>query len=62
MRAATAKRSTRHEQPLDSLPLPEELDIDVLGEFPGLRLESDNESALTKEDEESGENELEKKT
>jgi len=39
--------------------LPEELDIDVLGEFPGLKLESGNESALTKEAEEVAENELE---
>jgi RNA polymerase primary sigma factor len=59
LRVGTAKRSSRHEQTLDSLPLPEELDIDVLGEFPGLRLESGNESALTKEGEEVTENELE---
>jgi len=39
--------------------LPEELDIDVLGEFPGLKLESANESALTKEEEDATDNELE---
>jgi len=44
---------------LDSLTLPEELDIDVLGEFPGLKLESANESALPKEEEDVAENELE---
>jgi len=55
----TARRSSRHEQTLETLTLPEELDIDVLGEFPGLKLESANESALTKEEEDVAENELE---
>jgi RNA polymerase primary sigma factor len=39
--------------------LPEELDVDVLGEFPGLKLENGNESDLTKEAEEVVENEPE---
>jgi len=55
----TARGSSGHEQTLDSLTLPEELDIDVLGEFPGLKLESANESALPKEEEDVAENELE---
>ncbi len=55
----TARRSSRHEQTLETLTLPEELDIDVLGEFPELKLESANESALTKEEEDVAENELE---
>ena len=44
---------------METLTLPEELDIDVLGEFPGLKVESANESALTKEEENVAENELE---
>jgi RNA polymerase primary sigma factor len=59
LRVGTARRSSGHEQTLDSLTLPEELDIDVLGEFPGLKLESANESALTKEEEDATDNELE---
>jgi len=55
----TARRSSRHEQTLETLTLPEELDVDVLGEFPGLKLESGNESAPTKEEEDVAENELE---
>jgi RNA polymerase primary sigma factor len=55
----TARRSSGHEQTLDSLILPEELDIDVLGEIPGLKLENPSESALTKEEEDSTDNELE---
>jgi RNA polymerase primary sigma factor len=39
--------------------LPEELDIDTFGDFPGLTLENGNESDLTKEGEEVGENEPE---
>lgn len=58
MRVGTARRSSGHEQTLDSLTLPEELDIDLLGEFPGLKLESPNESVLAKEEEEVTENEL----
>jgi RNA polymerase primary sigma factor len=55
----TARRSFGPEKTLDSLTLPEELDIDVLGEFPGLKLESGNETALTREEEDVAENELE---
>ena len=44
---------------MEPLTSPEELDIDLLGEFPGLRLESGNESALTKEEEDAPDNELE---
>jgi len=55
----TARRSSGQEQTLDSLTLPEELDIDVLGEFPGLKLETANESALPKEEEDVTDNELE---
>ncbi len=55
----TARRSSGHEQTLDSLTLPEELDIDVLGEIPGLKLETANESSLTKEEEDVTDNELE---
>jgi len=55
----TARRSSGHEQTLDSLTLPEELDIDLLGQFPGLKLENPNESGLAKEEEEVAENELE---
>ena len=59
LRVDTARRSSGHEQTLDSLTLPEELDIDLLGQFPGLKLESVNESGLAKEEEEVAENELE---
>ena len=59
MRLGTARRSSGHEKTLDPLTFPEELDIDVLGEFPGLKLESGNETALTREEEDVAENELE---
>ena len=55
----TPRRSSRHEQTLEPLTLPEELDIDLLGEFPGLKLESANDSVLTKEEEDTTDNELE---
>ena len=55
----TGRRSSRHEQTLEPLILPEELDIDLLGEFPGLKLERGNESVLTKEEEDATDNELE---
>ena len=55
----TARRSSRDEHTLEPLTSPEELDIDLLGEFPGLRLESGNESIPTKEEEEPPDNELE---
>jgi RNA polymerase primary sigma factor len=59
LRVGTARRPSDHEQTLDSLTLPEELDIDVLGEFPGLKLETRDESALAKEEEDVAESELE---
>jgi len=59
LRLGTARRSSGHEKTLDPLTFPEELDIDVLGEFPGLKLESGNETALTREEEDVAENELE---
>jgi RNA polymerase primary sigma factor len=55
----TARRSSRQEPALEPLTLSEELDIDLLGEFPGLKLESGNESALAKEEEDATDNELE---
>jgi RNA polymerase primary sigma factor len=55
----TARRSSQDEHTLEPLTSPEELDIDFLGEFPGLRLESANESVLTKEEEDAPDNELE---
>jgi len=59
LRVGTARRSSRDEHTLEPLTSPEELDIDLLGEFPGLRLESGNESIPTKEEEEPPDNELE---
>jgi RNA polymerase primary sigma factor len=59
LRVGTARRSSRDEHTLEPLTSPEELDIDLFGEFPGLRLESGNESALTKEEEDAPDNELE---
>jgi RNA polymerase primary sigma factor len=55
----TARRSSREEHTLEPLTSPEELDIDLLGEFPRLRLESGSEPALTKEEEDAPDSELE---
>ena len=54
-----ARRSSREEHTLEPLTSPEELDIDLLGEFPRLRLESGSEPALTKEEEDAPDSELE---
>ena len=54
-----ARKSAQHEQTWDSLPLPEELDIDVLNELPALKLEGGIESGLMKEEEEIPEDEPE---
>lgn len=54
-----ARKSAQHEQTWDPLPLPEELDVDVLKELPALKLESGIESGLTKEEEEVTEDEPE---
>jgi len=55
----TARGSSREEHTLEPLTSPEELDIDLLGEFPRLRLESGSEPALTKEEEDAPDSELE---
>jgi RNA polymerase primary sigma factor len=59
LRVETARRSSREEHTLEPLTSPEELDIDLLGEFPRLRLESGSEPALTKEEEDAPDSELE---
>jgi RNA polymerase primary sigma factor len=59
LKAAVLKRRFPNEQNVDSLVQPEEFDIDVFRELPGLRLQSETETVLPKEQDEPIETELE---
>lgn len=59
MKAAVLKRRFPNEQNVDSLVQPEEFDIDVYKELPGLRLQNETETVLAKEQDDAIENELE---
>ena len=59
MKKGVPKRSYRSDLNIDSLILPEEFDVDVLGELPGLKLENGDEGVLLREEDDVIENELE---
>jgi len=59
LKAAAVKRRFPNEQNMDPFVQPEEFDIDVFKELPGLRLQNETETVVAKEHDEAIENELE---